>query len=280
MIQPSRNKRVNRAYKILLHGEPKVGKTTFCAGLPKPVFIRTEDGLANIDVDAFPLCDSIDGEVIGKGTQDASSGQVFDVVKGYNKNSESSLMNQLRSLCNLDYQTVVIDSIDWLQALTERVIIAEWNSGNSNKIKALSDIPYGRLYGLLSNRIETILGLFTCSGLEYLYQKKQMNIVLIAHTKIEKIELIDGTQYDMYTPLLDKRINGIVKQWSDMILFACKNTSVKQNRNNKFIAETSDRRLVTSGNAMILAESRYMLPPELPLDAEAFWNELNGNDKT
>ena len=43
---------------IVLHGSPGIGKTTFAASAPAPVFIRTEDGLGILPTDAFPVAET------------------------------------------------------------------------------------------------------------------------------------------------------------------------------------------------------------------------------
>ena len=42
------------APRILVHGVAGVGKTTFAAGAPAPVFICTEDGLGTLEATHFP----------------------------------------------------------------------------------------------------------------------------------------------------------------------------------------------------------------------------------
>jgi len=46
--------------RIVLHGVHGIGKSTFGAQAPAPVFIPTEDGLTTIKVNAFPLCGKIE----------------------------------------------------------------------------------------------------------------------------------------------------------------------------------------------------------------------------
>ncbi|GAB5501168.1 MAG: hypothetical protein PsegKO_34790 [Pseudohongiellaceae bacterium] len=75
---------------ILVHGVAGVGKTTFGAGAPAPILIRTEDGLGVLDVPHFPLAESFEA--------------VMDALE------------VLRSQPH-EFQTVVIDSIDWLEPL-------------------------------------------------------------------------------------------------------------------------------------------------------------------
>ena len=44
--------------RIMIYGSEGVGKSTFAASAPKPVFVQTEDGLSEIDCAKFPLCTS------------------------------------------------------------------------------------------------------------------------------------------------------------------------------------------------------------------------------
>ena len=41
------------APRLLLYGSAGVGKTTFAAQAPKPIFLFTEDGAGTLNVDAF-----------------------------------------------------------------------------------------------------------------------------------------------------------------------------------------------------------------------------------
>jgi hypothetical protein len=76
--------------RILIHGVHGVGKTTFAADAPEPVFILTEDGLGTLDVPHFPLA------------------RTFDEV-----------MQALAALYAEEhrFRTLVMDSADWLEPL-------------------------------------------------------------------------------------------------------------------------------------------------------------------
>ena len=41
--------------KLMVYGAPGIGKSTFGANGPKPIFLQTEDGLAGIKVPCLPL---------------------------------------------------------------------------------------------------------------------------------------------------------------------------------------------------------------------------------
>ncbi len=79
-----------KAPRVIIYGEAGCGKTTFGACAPSPVFIQTEDGLGNLDATAFPLATSFD-----------------------------DVMAALQSLYTEDhaFQTLVVDSLDWLEPL-------------------------------------------------------------------------------------------------------------------------------------------------------------------
>jgi hypothetical protein len=47
----------------MIYGAEGVGKSSFAALAPSPIFIQTEDGLGEIDTSRFPLCKTFD-EVI------------------------------------------------------------------------------------------------------------------------------------------------------------------------------------------------------------------------
>ncbi|HHK41312.1 MAG TPA: oxidoreductase, partial [Planctomycetaceae bacterium] len=74
--------------RLVVYGTEGVGKSTFASQAPAPIFIQTEDGLAEIDCDRFPLSTTFD-----------------DVT---------AALSELHSEKH-DYQTVVIDSLDWLE---------------------------------------------------------------------------------------------------------------------------------------------------------------------
>ena len=247
-----RKEKITKSFRCLIHGMEGVGKTTFAACAPKPVFILTEDGMGQVQADHFPLCGSY-GEV----------------------------MTCLQSLAyeDHDYKTVVIDSIDWLERLATRQICQDLG------IEALLDIPYGGGTCKLIPRFDEVI-----AALDLLRSKKGMNIVLIAHTKTEKVEDPRGSSYDQYSPRLDKRVNGTVKEWADVIGFATQ-TIRKEETDEGFgrkrttaktvkTSDGSDRVLILEPSPAIVAKNRYNLPAEIPLDGRKFfitlWNKIHG----
>src|SRR4051812_21196242 len=71
---------------IMMYAVHGIGKTTFGACAPKPIFLQTEDGLGSIEADTF------------------------GIMKSY-----SDIMDAIGVLYNEkhDFKTVVLDSADW-----------------------------------------------------------------------------------------------------------------------------------------------------------------------
>ena len=82
--------RVSRPPRLLLYGVEGIGKSSFASCAPHPIFIQTEDGLDEINCDKFPLATSL-AEV-------------------------TSTLGALQSEEH-DFQTVCVDSLDWLERL-------------------------------------------------------------------------------------------------------------------------------------------------------------------
>ena len=81
--------------RILVYGIEGVGKSTFASKFPNPIFIQTEDGLDNIDCAKFPVARKFE-DVIG---------------------ALDALIREKH-----EYSTVVIDSLDWLEALIWKML--------------------------------------------------------------------------------------------------------------------------------------------------------------
>ena len=96
------------APRVLVYGVEGIGKSTFAAGAPSPVFIQTEDGLGALQVDHFPIATRV-----------------------------SDVLDAIGSLFSDDHEfkTVVIDSLDWLETLIWRDIEAKYDA---------KDLAYGK----------------------------------------------------------------------------------------------------------------------------------------
>lgn len=224
--------------RLLVYGTEGIGKSTFASEAPKPVFIQTEDGLSQIECDKFPLAIT------------------FDDVR----QALSDLHTE-----DHEYQTVVIDSLDWLERLIWDAVCQEYGAKSIEKVDG--GYAKGYMHALVPWR--AIVGL-----LGALRTEKHMAVLLIAHTKVDKFEDPESTSYDRYAPRLHKHAAALVCEWCDAVLFATRRfrtqiENVGFNRQRTIAsaigAGGGERILRTVGGPSCIAKNRFGLVDDVPL---------------
>lgn len=223
--------------RVMLYGTHGIGKSTFAACAPKPIFLQTEDGLGEIDCDKLPLVTN------------------FNEAMG----ALSELYTEKHP-----YQTVVVDSLDWL----ERLIWAE--VCRKRNVENIEEIGYSKGYVFALTQWREFL-----EGLSALRANRKMTVVLIAHARIERFENPETESYDRYVPRLHKLAAAIVQEWCDEVLFATYKVYTKQsdegfNRKRIQGVGSGERILRTQERPAHVAKNRLNLPDELPLDWNAY----------
>lgn len=228
--------------RLLLYGGAGVGKTTFAAGAPNPIFLFTEDGAGALEVDAFPLLRSYD-----------------------------DIMSALGALYTDDhgYQTLVLDSLDHAEPMVWAKLCAE---------RGYQDVEspgYGKGYVQALEYWRDIL-----SGLEALRTEKGMAIILIAHSQVKRFESPEHDAIDRYEIKLHRRAADLVQESVDVIGFAkhkvmTKKEDVGFNASRTRGIATGQRVVQYTESPAAIAKNRYAMPDELPLTWEAFISAIN-----
>ena len=223
--------------RALLYGVQGWGKSTWGSMANAPIFVQTEDGLADIDCHRFPLAATY-ADVI------AALGQLY---------TESH-----------EYRTIVIDSVDWL----ERLIYAD--VCQKRGVESIEDIPYAKGYIFALTQWREILG-----GLDALRKDRGMAVILIAHAQIEKFVNPETDTYDRYTPRLHKRASALIQEWCDEVLFACYRVHTRTSdegfgRKRVQGIGTGERIIRTTERPAHVAKNRLGLPEELPSDHRVY----------
>lgn len=232
-MQQIQHGKVNAPRRTLVFGQHGVGKSTFAAMADAPVFIQTEDGLANIDCHRFPLA------------------RVYaDVI---------AALSQLYTEPH-EYRTVIVDSLDWL----ERLIFADVCT--NRRVESIEDIPYARGYVFALTQWREVL-----AGLDALRNERGMAVILIAHAQIEKFANPETDTYDRYSPRLHKQASALVQEWCDEVLFASYRVHTKTSdegfgRKRVQGIGTGERIIRTTERPAHVAKNRLGLPEEFPLD--------------
>lgn len=236
--------------RILTYGVEGIGKSTLASGAPRPLFIQTEDGLGQIDCDEFPLAT-----------------QFEDVPQAL-----TELHTDER-----EFETVVIDSLDWLERLIWDAVCKEY--GVKSIEKADGGYAKGYTHALVYWRQ-------VVDALNALRNDRRMIVLLIAHSKVERFEDPESSAYDRYSPRLHKHAAALVSEWCDAVLFATRKFRTqtedagfnrKRTIANAIGKDGGERILRCVGGPSCIAENRCGIVEELPLSWAAFMAALTNS---
>ncbi len=227
MAFPITGGRTDGAKKVVVYGPEGIGKTSFAAKFPDPVFIDTEGSTKAYDVRRFP-----------------------------SPSSFAMLLEEVRQVRDTGCcGTLVIDTTDWAERLCTQDLLSR------TKKSGIEDFGYGKGYVYLSEDFGRLLNL-----LDEVVDRG-VHVVLTAHAKMTKFEQPDEQgSYDRWEMKLSKNIHPMVKEWADIILFANYKTTVVHLDNGKAKAQGGLRVMHTTHHPCWDAKNRYGLPEELPLD--------------
>lgn len=230
-MQITKGKRA-RAQKVVVYGPEGIGKSTFAAQFPEPLFIDTEGSTDNMDVSRLDKPSS------------------YTMLK-----NEIAWVKANPTVC----KTLVIDTIDWAESLVIADVCAQHGK------KGIEDFGWGNGYtytkeemGRLLNQLGELVDL-------------GINVVLTAHAQMRKFEQPDEMgSYDRWELKLGKKTSSqtapLVKEWADMVLFANYKTVVMTADNGKKKATGGQRVLYTQHHPAWDAKNRHGLPEEMSFD--------------
>lgn len=222
-----------------MSGVGGIGKSSFAAGAPKPIFIPTEDGSNELDVARFPKCTTFEN--------------ILECIKTL-------------GLEEHDYKTVVLDSLDHAEPLVWDYTCRE---GNKPTIEAFG---YGRGYVEALQHWREIY-----NGLTKLRDRKNMAVIVIAHVEVKRFDDPNSDGYDRFVPRLHKLASALAVETCDAWGFA--NWDVKvvktDKEDRKRGVSQGGRLLHWEERPSYIAKNRYNLPPSMPLDWNAFMAAFN-----
>lgn len=231
---------IRDAQKIVIYGPEGIGKSTFAAQFPNPLFIDTEGSTKRLNVARLPA--------------PATWEEISDEINYVLNNP---------AICN----TIVLDTADWAERLCEVSVCAK------AKKNTIEDFGYGKGYTYLSNEFAKLLKQLN------MVIHAGINVVIVAHAKLRKFEQPDELgAYDRWELKLSKFVAPMLKEWADAVLFANYKTYTVKTENDKYKAAGGDRVMYTMHHPCWDAKNRYGLDAETRFSYEVIRAHIEGNE--
>ncbi|RKM55437.1 ATP-binding protein [Butyrivibrio sp. CB08] len=239
MLKISKGK-VARPLRVVIDGVEGIGKSTFAAQFPDPLFIDLEKGTDSMDVARTQMPETWE--------------ELLQITKDVVADP---------SVC----RTLVVDTGDWAEHLCEAYVC------RSQHVSGIEDIGYGKGYTYLREAFADFL-----KALDSVIEAG-VNVVICCHTQIKKFELPDEQgAYDRYELKLSKQVSPLVREWCDIQLFANFKTYVVSTENNKNHHKGTGgtkRVMYSSHTASWDAKNRHGLPDEMDFSFKSIAHLFN-----
>lgn len=239
MLAAVKTGRIIRPVNILIYGLGGIGKTTWAAKAPHPIFLGAEEGTDHINVARIPKPRSFD--------------DVLTAVKELREDEHP-------------YKTLVVDSLDWIEPLVFKSICRRYKK---NSIEQCAG-GYGKGYIEAANDFMDLL-----ERINELRDHRGMHVIMIAHPET-KVVTNPQTQmsYQRYELKLHKYSKAKVMEAVDGLFFASYEV-YSQKIGDEAKPLISDRRVlqgVPNQHDGFDAKNRYGLLSPISMDTP--WDEF------
>ncbi len=223
---------------MVLVGQAGIGKSSFAAAAPSPIFLG---------------CDET-GEL--------------DVARMPRPKSFAELLQQLDHLIKnkgLEFRTIVIDTLDSVEALVHKELLDSDPKKTGSMIAAHGG--YGKALDMSASRLVDLR-----DRLKLLRDQVGMNVIIIAHAKkAQATDSILGMSYDTQEMALHAKAQAIFADWVSAVLFATYvvHPQAGTGTDKIFAMGEGQRVLLTEKRPGHIGKNRFSLPYEMPLDFSA-----------
>lgn len=225
--------RITEGYRLFIYGQHGIGKSTFAASAPEPLFLDPQMGTKYLDCERIPV-----------GSWESLNAVTDMFVED-----------------TMGFKTLVIDELGALEQMLWSETAAAHNK------KSIEDFGYGKGYVIVEQEWRKLMvKLNSVSELG-------VNVILIGHSEVRGFKNPTGGDYDRYQVALHKKASPIISQWADAVLFCQYKTYAAQHvsDDNRYTGISTGERVICTGfKAEFDAKNRFDLPAEMPLEWEAF----------
>lgn len=226
-----------RARRLLLYGQEGVGKTTFAAGAPRPIFLDFENGTNDLDVERTELI--------------KSWGQLKEAISWLTYEPH-------------DYRSLVIDTVDWLEKVIWKYVC---DAGQVDSIEKYEK-GFGKGYVKAAEGWQALVGL-----LDECVETRGLNVILLGHCQAVKVDSPEQETYQQFSPDLHKFAASILREWADEVFFASFRVFIRKEelgfkKERNIAVGKDDRYIQTRHSAGVQAKNRL---PSLPNEIELSW---------
>jgi hypothetical protein len=190
---------IERPARIILCGVSKIGKSTWAAGAPNPVFLpcRGEEGIDNLNVARLPVASTFE-----------------EVIESIEHLIEAKHQ----------YKTVVIDSVTTLEPIIWDKVCRDNPDKTDEPAASIEKVNggFGKGYIEALKYWRDIM-----AALDYLRSEKGMGSILISHVSVKAFSDPGGDNYDTWVMTVNRHAQTALEAWSDYILFANSKTFTK-----------------------------------------------------
>lgn len=166
--------------KALIYGPNGVGKSHFAKDFPEPIYMDIEGNLDHLNLNKQRI----------RSWEEAKDFVLFLSEEKH------------------PYKTLVVDSLDQLQSYAAPVACRAVGIKNINE-------GYGK-------GVVQLVGLFEGfrTACDVLFEEKHMNLIFIAHSKIQRVQDLEQGARDITTPSPNDRVSSLFLDWCNLVGYA------------------------------------------------------------
>lgn len=236
--------RVRTPQRVVMYGTEGVGKSTWAADAPAPLFLPTEDGSEHLDVSRLPRA--------------RSWGDVVDALRVLRDEPHH-------------FKTLVTDTLDSLEPLVWDRVCSVRMTDSGKRVTNIEEYGFARGYIYALDVWREFL-----DKLDDLVREREMNVILIAHSALVTIKSPDTEDFQRFDLKLHHKTSALVREWASHVLFATTETAMRKVNNRTKIVGLGDRVVHTANAPGWVAKTRSGAPPVLPLSWDAWVDALDG----